>query len=104
MALRMILIVLMAQIKSETLNNFVKNLIILPEGDGRGGKDPDEKAGLGSWLVGAGDEKVESGLQLPVENHLSLVGMAVSRSARRSVQHPAQIETLLFHLVQTYFQ
>lgn len=60
-----------------------------PEGCGRGRKDPDEKAGLSSWLVGAGDQQVVSGLQLPLEDHLSLVGVAVSRSTGRFVQHPA---------------
>lgn len=70
-----------------------------PEGCGRGGKGPDEKAGLSSWLVGAGDQQIVSRLQLPVENHLSLIGVAVSRSTRRFVQHPAQIKTPLLHLV-----
>lgn len=71
----------------------------LPEGRGRGGKGPDEEAGLGSWLVGAGDQQVVSRLQLLTEDHLSLVGMAVSRSTGRFVQHPAQIKTPLLHLL-----
>ncbi len=57
----------------------------LPEGCGGGGKDSDEKAGLSSRLVGAGDQQVVSGLQLSTEDHLSLVGVAVSRSTRRLV-------------------
>lgn len=61
----------------------------LPERCGRGRKDPDEKAGLCSWLVSAGDQQVVSRLQLLTEDHLSLVGVAVSRSTRRFVQHPA---------------
>ena len=70
----------------------------LPEGHGRGRKYPDEKASLSSWLIGAGDQQVVPRLKLFTEDHLSLVGVAVSRSTRRFAQQAAEIETLLLHL------
>lgn len=54
--------------------------------------------GLCSWLVGAGDQQVVSRLQVSVEDHLPLIGVAVRRSTWRFVHHPAQIKTLLLHL------
>lgn len=53
----------------------------MPDGCGGGREDPDEKAALNSGLVGAGDHQVVSRLQLFMEDHLSLIGVAGSGSA-----------------------
>lgn len=70
----------------------------LPEGCGRGGKDPDEKAGLSSRLVGAGDYQVVSRLELPLNDHLPFVGVASGRGTRWFVQQPAEIKAPFLHL------
>lgn len=56
------------------------------------------EAGLSSWLVGAGNKKVVSRIQLPAEDHLPLIGMAVSRSTNWFAQRPTQIKMLPVHL------
>ena len=70
-----------------------------PERDRVAGEGPDEEAALGSCQEGAGDQQVVSGLQVGVEHHLPLVGVAVCGRRGGLVQHPCQVEALLLYLV-----